>query len=68
MMREAKLLDKYSMVLLLLQLEKLRKIALAEGEILFTEMTNLDPHGKNRGPIETEAVALLANNRSFIND
>ena len=39
MMREAKLLDKYSVELLLLQLEKLRKIALADGQILVTEMT-----------------------------
>jgi len=39
MMREAKLLDKYSVELLLPQLEKLRKIALADGQILVTEMT-----------------------------
>ena len=39
MMREAKLLDKYSVELLLLQLEKLRKITLADGQILVTEMT-----------------------------
>jgi transposase len=39
MMREAELLDKYSVELLLLQLEKLRKITLADGQILVTEMT-----------------------------
>jgi len=39
MMREAKLLDKYSVELLLLQLEKLRKITLANGQIFVTEMT-----------------------------
>jgi hypothetical protein len=39
MMREAELLDKYSVELLLLQLEKLRKITLADGQILLTEMT-----------------------------
>ena len=39
MMREAKLLDKYSVELLLLQLEKLRKITLEDGQILVTEMT-----------------------------
>jgi len=39
MMREAKLLDKYSVELLLLQLEKLRKITLADGQIFVTEMT-----------------------------
>jgi transposase len=39
MMREAKLLDKYSVELLLLHLEKLRKITLADGEIFVTEMT-----------------------------
>ena len=39
MVREAKLLDKYFVELLLLQLEKLRKIALADGQILVTEMT-----------------------------
>ena len=39
MMREAEILDKYSVELLLLQLEKLRKITLADGQILITEMT-----------------------------
>ena len=39
MMREAKILDKYSVELLLLQLEKLRKITLADGQIIVTEMT-----------------------------
>jgi len=39
MMRDAGLLDKYSVELLLLQLEKLRKIALADGQIFVTEMT-----------------------------
>ena len=39
MMREAKILDKYSVELLLLQLEKLRKITLADGQIFVTEMT-----------------------------
>jgi transposase len=39
MMREAKLLDKYSVELLLLQLEKLRMITLADGQIFVTEMT-----------------------------
>jgi transposase len=39
MMREAKLLDKYSVELLLLQLEKFRKITLADGQIFITEMT-----------------------------
>jgi len=39
MMRAAGLLDKYSVELLLLQLEKLRKITLADGQILVTEMT-----------------------------
>jgi transposase len=39
MMREAELLDKYSVELLLLQLEKLRKITLEDGQILVTEMT-----------------------------
>jgi transposase len=39
MMREAEILDKYSVELLLLQLEKFRKIALADGEIIVTEMT-----------------------------
>ena len=38
-MREAGILDKYSVELLLLQLEKLRKITLADGQILVTEMT-----------------------------
>jgi transposase len=38
-MREAKLLDKYSVELLLLQLEKLRKIKLADGQVIKTEMT-----------------------------
>jgi hypothetical protein len=39
MMREAEILDKYSVENLLLQLEKLRKIALADGQIIVTEMT-----------------------------
>ena len=39
MMRDAGLIDKYSVELLLLQLEKLRKIALADGQIFVTEMT-----------------------------
>ena len=39
MMREAKILDKYSVELLLFQLEKLRKITLADGQISVTEMT-----------------------------
>jgi transposase len=39
MMREAKLLDKYSVELLLLQVEKLRKITLEDGQIFVTEMT-----------------------------
>lgn len=39
MMREAGLLDRYSVELLLLQLEKLRKVMLADGEIIVTEMT-----------------------------
>jgi len=39
MMSEAKILDKYSVELLLLQLEKLRKITLADGQISVTEMT-----------------------------
>ncbi len=39
MMRDAGLLNKYSVELLLLQLEKLRKITLANGEIIVTEMT-----------------------------
>jgi len=39
MMQEAELLDKYSVELLLLQLEKLRKIILADGQIFVTEMT-----------------------------
>ena len=38
-MREAEILDKYSVEHLLLQLEKLRKIALADGQIIVTEMT-----------------------------
>ena len=39
MMRDAEILDKYSVELLLLQLEKLRKITLADGQIFVTEMT-----------------------------
>ncbi len=39
MMRDAGLLDKYSVEFLLLQLEKLRKIALGDGQIFITEMT-----------------------------
>lgn len=38
-MRDAKILDKYSVEHLLLQLEKFRKIVLEDGQILFTEMT-----------------------------
>jgi hypothetical protein len=38
-MREAELLDKYSVELLLLQVEKLRKITLEDGQIFVTEMT-----------------------------
>jgi transposase len=38
-MREAGLLDKYSVELLLLQLDKLRKITLADGHVIVTEMT-----------------------------
>jgi transposase len=39
MMSEAEILDKYSVELLLLQMEKLRKITLADGQIFVTEMT-----------------------------
>ncbi|VVB63302.1 Transposase DDE domain protein [uncultured archaeon] len=39
MMRNAEILDKYSIELMLLQLEKLKKIALADGTIFVTEMT-----------------------------
>jgi len=39
MMRKAGLLDKYSIELLILQMEKLRKIVLADGQIFITEMT-----------------------------
>ena len=39
MMREKGLIDKYSVELMLLQLEKLRKITLADGQIFVTEMT-----------------------------
>jgi len=39
MMRNSGLIDKYSVELLLLQLEKMRKIALADGQIFITEMT-----------------------------
>jgi transposase len=39
MMREKGLLGKYSVELLLLKLEKLRKITLADGQIFVTEMT-----------------------------
>jgi transposase len=39
LMRGAKILNKYSVELLLLQMEKLRKIALADGQIFITEMT-----------------------------
>lgn len=38
-MRAAGLLDKYSVELLLLQLDKLRKITLADGQVITTEMT-----------------------------
>jgi transposase len=38
-MREAKLLDKYSVEQILLQLDKLRKITLADGQVIVTEMT-----------------------------
>lgn len=38
-MRESKLLTKYSIEKLILQLEKLRKIQLADGQIFITEMT-----------------------------
>jgi transposase len=39
MMRDAEILDKYSVELLLLQMEKFRQIALADGQIIVTEMT-----------------------------
>jgi transposase len=39
MMREAEILDKYSVEHLFLQMEKFRKIALVDGEIIVTEMT-----------------------------
>jgi transposase len=39
MMRKAELLDKYSVELMLLQLEKLKKITLADGTVIVTEMT-----------------------------
>jgi transposase len=39
MMRKAGLLDKYSVELLILQMEKLRKTVLADGQIVITEMT-----------------------------
>ena len=39
MMRKAELLDKYSVKLLLLKSEKLRKITLEDGQIFVTEMT-----------------------------
>jgi transposase len=39
MMREAGLLDKYSVELLILQLDKFRKITLADGQVISTEMT-----------------------------
>ena len=38
-MREAGLLDKYSVELLILQLDKFRKITLADGQVITTEMT-----------------------------
>ncbi|KUG09001.1 hypothetical protein ASZ90_016662 [hydrocarbon metagenome] len=38
-MREVGLLGKYSVELLLLQLDKLRKISLADGQVITTEMT-----------------------------
>jgi transposase len=38
-MRDAGLLDKYSVELLLLQLDKLRKITLGDGQVITTEMT-----------------------------
>jgi hypothetical protein len=39
MMREAEILDKYSVEQILMQLEKFRKISLADGQIIVTEMT-----------------------------
>ena len=39
MMRKAEILDKYSVEQILLQLEKFRKISLADGQIIVTEMT-----------------------------
>ena len=39
MIREAKLLDKYSAQLILLESEKLRNIALEDEQILVTKMT-----------------------------
>ena len=39
MMREAEILDKYSVEHLFLQMEKIRKIALVDGQIIVTEMT-----------------------------
>jgi len=39
MMREAEILDKYSVEQVLIQLEKFRKISLADGQIIATEMT-----------------------------
>jgi len=38
-MRESGLLEKYSVDLLLIQLDKLRKISLADGQVILTEMT-----------------------------
>jgi hypothetical protein len=39
MMREVEILDKYSVEHLILQVENLRKISLADGQIIVTEMT-----------------------------
>lgn len=37
-------------------------------EVKWHRRHHFDLHAKNRGPIETEAAALLATNRNFIND
>jgi transposase len=39
MMKKAELLDKYSVELMILQLEKLKKITLEDGTVIVTEMT-----------------------------
>jgi hypothetical protein len=39
MMREVEIIDKYSVEQIFLQLEKFRKISLADGQIIVTEMT-----------------------------